>query len=147
VHDQLERTGMLGHFSDNRPARVRCVHPFVTLFEKLDAMARRYARDALQPDSFIRHYEDSAQIIRATAALPEMDLSVAALARDMLLQKDIAQLPHPDQPALTLDDPERRASIDDAYARIAPMYWGPRIPRTEACATIRTWLGAMDWTG
>ncbi len=147
VHDQLERTGMLGQFSDNRPANVRCVHPLVTLFEKLDAMSRRHVRAELQPDTFIRHYEDAAQIVRAAAALPELGMSVAALAKDMLAQKDIAELPRPDQPALTLPDPEKRAALDWAYARIAPMYWGPRIPLTEACETIRTWLGAVNWSG
>ncbi len=29
---------------DNRP-RVRCVHPLVTLIEKLDAISRRFPRD------------------------------------------------------------------------------------------------------
>lgn len=40
----------------------------VTLFEKLDAMARRYARDGMEADAFDRHYEDAAQIIRAAVS-------------------------------------------------------------------------------
>lgn len=50
VHDFLERRGQLGGYTDNRPRQVRCVHPLVTLLEKLDALARRYARDPIEPD-------------------------------------------------------------------------------------------------
>ncbi|MBU6320290.1 MAG: hypothetical protein KGS00_11615 [Alphaproteobacteria bacterium] len=27
--------------------------------------------------------------------------------------------------------------------RIAPMFWGPRIPLDEACGTLRDWVAAM----
>jgi hypothetical protein len=62
VHDTLARQGQLTDYVDNRPRAVRCVHPLVTLLEKLDALARRYARDVMEPDSFVRHYEDAAHI-------------------------------------------------------------------------------------
>jgi len=143
VHAHLDSQGMLGDYDDNRPASVRCVHPLVTLLEKLDAMARRYGRDELEPDSFVRHYEDAAQIIRAEDDLPDMELTAAALARDMLEQKDIAALPRADEPALVLASPQKRAAIDKAYAKIAPMYWAPRIPLDDACETIRAWLGKL----
>ncbi|MBI5479036.1 MAG: nucleotidyl transferase AbiEii/AbiGii toxin family protein [Deltaproteobacteria bacterium] len=147
VHAHLEQQGLLGDHEDNRPTGVRCVHPMVTLFEKLDAMARRYERDAMEPDSFVRHYEDAAQIIRAEAGLPAMGMTAMALAADMLAEKDIAALPRPDEPALVLADPHRRAAIDEAYAKIAPMFWGPRIPLDEACDTIRAWLGKLHQNG
>jgi hypothetical protein len=44
---------------------------------------------------------------------------------------------------LVLDVPEKRASVERAYARIAPMFWGPRIQLDEACATIRAWVGTL----
>jgi len=143
VHAHLEEQGLLADFVDNRPVGVRCVHPMVTLFEKLDAMARRYNRDDMEPDSFVRHYEDAAQIIRAEDRLPEMAMTAAALVDDMLGQKDIAALPHADDPALLLAAPEKRAAVERSYAKIAPMYWGPRIPLDDACETIRDWLGAL----
>lgn len=34
-------------------------------------------------------------------------------------------------------------SVERAYAKIAPMFWGKRIPLDEACATIRAWVGAL----
>ena len=36
------------------------------------------------------------------------------------------------------------ALIDKAYAKISPMFWGPRIPLDEACDTIRAWLGKLN---
>ena len=124
VHDHLAKGNMFGDYEDNRPRAVRCVHPLVTLFEKLDAMARRYRRDAMKPETFVRHFEDAAQIIRAVDALPEIGMTAHGLAREMLEQKDIAAQPSPDEPALLLADPEKRAAIVRAHAEIAPMFWG-----------------------
>jgi hypothetical protein len=140
VHDHLERRGMLDGYEDNRPAAVRCVHPLVTLLEKLDALARRYGREPPEPDSFVRHYEDAARIVRAADTLPPMETTTAALARDMLEQKDLPALPSADEPALLLADPVRREAVEKAYRKIAPMYWGARIPLDEACETIRGWI-------
>ncbi len=140
VHDYLDAQGMLDEYEDNRPRAVRCVHPLVTLFEKLDAMARRYGRDVIEADTFVRHYEDAARIIRAIDELPAIEMSVAELAQDMVAKKDVRALPSPDEPAIRLDDPDKREAIEKAYTTIAPMFWGPRIPLDEACAVIRSWL-------
>ncbi len=142
VHDHLARLGMSGHYVDNRPQAVRCVHPIVTLLEKLDALSRRYSREVLEPDAFVRHYEDAARIIQALDRLPPIETSALTLAEDMLAEKSIVALPAADDPSLVLDDPEKRASVERAYAGIAPMYWGPRIPLDEARAIIREWVGA-----
>jgi hypothetical protein len=140
VHDYLHTQGMLGDYDENRPRSVRCVHPLVTLLEKLDAIARRYERDPMEADAFVRHYEDAAQIIRAVEKLPDTELSVVELAQDMVATNDIRALPSPDEAALQLADPDKRQTIDSAYTRIAPMFWGPRIPLDEACSEIRAWL-------
>lgn len=143
VHDHLARLGVSDDYADNRPRAVRCVHPVVTLLEKLDALSRRYNRHVVEPDAFVRHYEDSARIIRALDRLPPIETSALALAEDMLADKSIAALPSGDDPSLVLDDPEKRASVERAYSKIAPMFWGPRIPLKEACATIREWVGTL----
>lgn len=142
VHDHLERHAMLGDYLDNRPRAVRCVHPVVTLLEKLDALARRYNREVIEPNGFVRHYEDAARIIEALDRLPAT--ATSALTADMLARKDIAALPRADDPSLRLDGPKKRVSVERAYAQIAPMFWGPRIPLGDACATIRAWVGALD---
>jgi hypothetical protein len=140
VHAHLDHMGKLAGYDDNRPASVRCVHPLVTLLEKLDAVRRRYGRADASPDGFVRHYEDAAQIVRAEGELPELEMSVRSLAEDMLEQGDIGALPAADDPALVLAERERRAAVERAYARVAPMYWGPRIPLDEARETLRGWL-------
>jgi hypothetical protein len=141
VHDYLAANGLLAGFDDNRPASVRCVHPLVTLFDKLDAMARRYARDVIEADAFVRHYEDVAQIVRAADDLPEAGMAAAELAQDMLREGDITTVPTSDEPALTLLDAGKREAIEAAYEKVAPMFWGPRIPLDDACSDIREWLG------
>jgi hypothetical protein len=143
VHDFLAREGQLADYVDNRPRAVRCVHPLVTLLEKLDALARRYARDVMEPDSFVRHYEDAAHIIRAASRLPAIQQTARELADEMVQKKDIASLPRADEPALLLANATRRAQVVRAYERIAPMFWGARIPLDEACATVRGWVGVM----
>jgi hypothetical protein len=140
VHDWLEGRDQLGNYTDNRPRAVRCVHPLVTLLEKLDALSRRYAREKLEPDGFARHYEDAAHIIRSLASLPAVAQSPRALADEMLGEKALAAIPIPDEPALMLDDAARRTAVELALARIQGMFWGPRIPVDEACATIREWV-------
>jgi hypothetical protein len=140
VHDYLEREHMMDEYLDNRPTAVRCVHPLVTLLEKLDALSRRFVRDQMESDSFVRHYEDAAQIVRSVDGLPVTEMTTMALAHDMLEQKDIAALPNPDDLSLVLSDASKRADIENAYEKISPMFWGPRIPLDKACAIVRAWL-------
>mgnify|MGYP002619570175 CR=1 FL=1 len=146
VHDHLAQLGMTDDYVDNRPRTVRCVHPIVTLLEKLDALSRRYNRQAIEADGFVRHYEDAARIIRALDRLPPIDTSALALAEDMLAEKGIAALPSADDPSLVLDEPDKRVSVERAYEKIAPMFWGPRIALDEACAMIREWVAAVRVT-
>lgn len=143
VHQHLDRIGMIGEFIDNRPVAVRCVHPLVTLLEKLDALSRRYGRDTIEADGFVRHYEDAARIVRALASLPPSEIPARALADDMVAKNDVAALPSADDQSLVLANPVKRAVVAQAYARIAPMFWGPRIPLDEACRTLREWVTAM----
>ncbi len=143
VHDHLISLGLLGEFTHNRPHAVRCVHPLVTLIEKLDALSRRYGRETVEADAFVRHYEDAARIVRALDRLPPIELPARSLAADMLAQKGVAALPSADDPSLSLADPMKRAAVEQAYARIAPMFWGPRISLDEACLTIREWVSTL----
>ncbi|HYN40774.1 MAG TPA: nucleotidyl transferase AbiEii/AbiGii toxin family protein, partial [Thermoanaerobaculia bacterium] len=70
VHRELERIGRLAEYTDNRPRRVRCLHPLVTLLEKLDAISRRAPHGGADPAVFARHFEDAARIIQAADELP-----------------------------------------------------------------------------
>lgn len=142
VHDELARQGQLAGVLDNRPRQVRCIHPLVTLLEKLDALGKRAMADAVEPATFVRHVEDAARIALAAGSLPPLDgyPDVRALADEMLAQKQIVALPRADAPAFAPDGSERWRAIARGYDSITPMYWGQRMPLDEACAAIRAWL-------
>ena len=142
IHDELGELGQLATFDDNRPMGVRCVHPLVTLIEKLDAVRRRVPRGDVAPAAFVRHFEDAARIVSAEGGLPALEgyESPRALAEEMLVQRQIAAIPSPGDVAVNPDAGERFAEIRRAHEAIAPMFWGPRIALDEACGTIREWV-------
>lgn len=143
VHEHLARVGMLGDFIDNRPLAVRCVHPIVTLLEKLEALSRRYGREQFEPDGFVRHYEDAARIVLALDRLPSSSVAIRDLMAEMVSQKDITTPPNASDPSLLLDHPAKRELVQRAYTRIAPMFWGPRISLDAACGILRDWISEV----
>ncbi len=142
IHEELGALGQIGTFDDNRPKAVRCVHPLVTLIEKLDALRRRVPRGDVAPAAFVRHFEDAAHIIAAEDELPALEgyESPRALAEDMLAQRQVAAIPTAVDAAFNPDAGPRFAEIRRAHEAIAPMFWGPRIGLDAACATIRVWV-------
>ena len=142
VHDFLAANNQLSDFIDNRPRAVRCVHPVVTLLEKLDALMKRAPRLDRQPATFVRHFEDAARIASLAESLPPLDgyPSVRALAEEMLDSKQIAGLPDLSHPAFNPDDSERWDSIRNSLRALQPIYWGARLPVEDACATLRSWI-------
>jgi Nucleotidyl transferase AbiEii toxin, Type IV TA system len=142
IHEELDTLGQLHAFEDNRPRAVRCVHPVVTLIEKLDALHRRVPRGDLPPATFVRHFEDAAHIIAGEADLPALEgyESPRALADEMVARRQVAALPEPGDPAFSPDDSKRFEEIRRAHLAIAPMFWGPRIGIDESCSAIRRWI-------
>jgi hypothetical protein len=145
VHEALLARGQLGSFLDNRAHGVRCVHPLVTLLEKLDAIGRRHPRPDAPAATFVRHYEDAARIIRSQHALPPLAgyPDVRALAAEMLDQRQLSRLPAADDPAFALGAGARSDELRRAHEVIAPMFWGARIGLEEACAEIRGWASTL----
>lgn len=142
VHDRLSNQNQSGDFSDNRPKGVRCVHPLVTLLEKLDAMRKRFPDEKKEPASFVRHYEDAARIIAAANRLPPLMgyEDSQSLAEEMVTQNQIVALPASSDPSLIPTEEPRWESLRSAHAAIGHMFWGPRVPLEDACATIRAWV-------
>jgi hypothetical protein len=142
VHDVVEASGQLAAFVDNRPRGVRCVHPLVTLLEKLDAISRRFPRDDLNAASFVRHYEDAAHIIRESEKLPRLYGygSVRALADEMLAEKQLRSVPVSHDPAFVLANGRRTDELHRAHQAIAGMFWGERIPLAETGEAMRSWI-------
>ena len=144
VHEYLVETDRLREYQDNRPRAVRCVHPLVTLIEKLDNLHSRVPRADIDPATFVRHFEDAARIINAEAGLRALAdyADTSALVDEMLAERQIRQRPASDDPAFTLRDDPRWRAIQGAHAAITPMFWGERIDLDAACATIRGWIAA-----
>jgi Nucleotidyl transferase AbiEii toxin, Type IV TA system len=144
VHEELKTREQLAEFTDNRPRNVRCVHPLVTLVEKLDALRHKVPNASCEASGFVRHFEDSARIIQAEEELPPLGEGypdVRILAQEMLAQKQIRELAGPANEAFALADGERTDSIRGAFRAIGGLYWGPRMTLDDACRSIRDWLG------
>jgi hypothetical protein len=139
VHDWLEKTGQLAGYRDNRPGGVRCVHPMVTLLEKLDAISRRFARTPMVPATFVRHYEDAAAIIASKSLLPLEGMTVRELAEEMTEKKQIVAVPRSDDPAFGIASSDALAVLRRAHGALSAMYWGPRRTVEACCDLIRQW--------
>lgn len=141
VHDHLEASGQLADYRSNRHESVRCLHPIVTLIEKIEAIARRFP--SADPAGFIRHYEDAARIIEKESQLPRLQDGIGDLIDTLLKDRTIRRFPDADDPAFTLVDPELRKTLERAHAAIAPMFWGERLSLNHAAGTIRAWLARV----
>lgn len=142
VHDELDRLAVCDQFQDNRPPPVHCVHPAVTLLEKLDAITRRWPRADLGGRAFVRHYEDAASIIAALPTLPPVPGGLDALIAEMLEDRQLRALPRAQDPAFQLPSGERTDDVTAAWVEIAPLYWGRRVTLVDAAASIREWVAA-----
>ncbi|MCC7139147.1 MAG: nucleotidyl transferase AbiEii/AbiGii toxin family protein [Planctomycetes bacterium] len=142
VHDHLAQAGLLAAYDDNRPRAVRCVHPLVTLLEKLDALARKAPRADAEAATYVRHYEDAARIIRALGALPPLPEhgDVRTLAAEMTAQRQLARVPVADDVAFEPSRLGHARQLHRAYVEVGPMFWGPRLSLDEAGTTIRGWI-------
>lgn len=144
IHEGLVKRSQLAAYTDNRATDVNCVHPWVTVLEKLEALQKRVPKEGREPASFVRHFEDSARVIKAASNLPPLPdyPSLEALAADMLAKKHLAAIPRATDEAFRPTTSERWRAIGATHAAIAPMFWGPRMSLEESCDIIRTWLAA-----
>jgi len=142
VHEYVAAASLMAEYRDNRPCTVRCVHPLVTLLEKLDALSRRASSADADAAAYVRHYEDAAHIARrfdSLAALPDYP-DVRTLAEEMYVEHQLRKLPAPDDPAFDPASLPHARAVLQAYEAITPMFWGPRIAIHEACDSIRDWI-------
>ena len=145
LHDHAVSVGALDGLVDNRPPPVRCIHPLVTLLEKLDAMMRRWDRDDLDPVVFVRHWEDVAAVITALPTLPACPTAAVELTMEMLAARQVRERPRADHPAFALRPGARTDALLAGHRAIAGMFYGDRPRRSiqECNEVIRTWLDAQ----
>jgi len=139
VHDHLQVQGLAEEFEPNRPTRLRCIHPMVTLLEKLDAIGRRFEAGT-DPAQYVRHFEDAAHIILAEPNLPRLDGSAKELVGEMHAQRQVRKIPEATDAAFLPEDGEAWDAIRQAYQAISPMFWGKRMELEDAAGTIRAWI-------
>lgn len=143
VHDGLARRGMNSDFEDNRPRALDCVHPLVTLIEKLDAIGRKFDRSDVDAAKFVRHYEDAARIIENLPSIAPPEQTAKELVREMCAQNEIKALMAFGAPAIAFDKSARWNELRAAYADTNVLYFGPQLGLGRACNMIRNWLETM----
>jgi hypothetical protein len=145
VQEYLQAKGMSEIFTDHSVHGLRCVHPCVTLLEKLDAIHRRFAEDALPASTFVRHYEDAARIIMQFDTLSPLDgyQTAEELALEMCREKQLRQVPSLLDPAFKPDEGTRWKEIHRAHDQLGPIFWGERVSLGKACDEIRNWVKKM----
>ena len=113
--------------------------PHVTLLEKIEAITRRFQRKPIQPETFVRHFEDAYHIIEESG-LPEVE-RLRALRDEMVEVGDLQAPSDPADPALAYDsDLEVWAQIEQAWSDAAGLFSGDRIPLKDCTERIRTFL-------
>jgi Nucleotidyl transferase AbiEii toxin, Type IV TA system len=140
VHDEIDARSAWAGLVDNRPPPVHCVHPAVTLLEKIDAISRRWTRGDLPARSFVRHYEDAARIVGALPTLPPVPGGLDILVAEMIAERQLRLRPSVDDPALVLAPGERTDEVRAAWEDLRPLFWGERVALHECCAQLRGWI-------
>ena len=145
VHERMGREANPGRFQPNQVLALDCVHPLVTLVEKLDAICRRFTRADLEAKTFVRHYEDAVHITRSMALLPPMgDFNcIEDLFLDLLRLNQIREIPDAQSPALIPDGSARWIELTRAHGQIQPLFWSSRISLADATREIRTFLASL----
>ena len=141
VHEHVHDASPSAEYKANLPKRVRCLHPLVTLVEKLEVICRRYDKKS-KPATFIRHYEDAARIIERADKLPNLERDVGEVVAEMLDAGDLrTALPSPAHPAFqTTNESEQQEALRLEFASLDPLYWGDRMSLEDCCERIRRWL-------
>jgi hypothetical protein len=137
LHEHVIEVGLLQQYVDNRPAGMNCVHPFVTMMDKLESVVKRYARAELVPEEFIRHYEDLVHLIASVDEFPPL---TSETREEVIVNCLRGREIRPDDAAFVLDDADRRSELQAAYRDIESMFWGTRIPLEDCCKRIAKWL-------
>lgn len=146
VHERIGREARPDRFQANQVLALDCVHPMVTLVEKLDAICRRFSRADLEAKTFVRHYEDAVHIIRSMGGMPPLDgfNHIEDLILDLFRLNQIREVPNPQSQALNPDGSARWIELNRAHAEIQPLFWGSRISLRDASYEIRTFLGGLE---
>jgi hypothetical protein len=141
VHDELDQREPSVGYEDNRPS-VPCVHPLVTLLEKLDVLESVVPDSAVPAAQFVRHFDDAARIVSSVAQLPPLAgySSVFELASDMRADGQLRALPSSMHEAFHPDTSARWQDIRRAHEVIAARSREAQTSLEDACQAVRSWI-------
>jgi hypothetical protein len=141
VHDELDQRRPGRHYEDNRPD-VPCVHPLVTLLEKLAVLESVVPDSSVPAAQFVRHFEDAARIVSSVDQLPALTgySSIFELASDMRADRQLRSLPSSMHDAFQPDHSARWQDIRSAHELTAAKSRGPQLSLDEVCQTLRSWI-------
>jgi hypothetical protein len=142
VHDWIVRNVPNLGVVDNRPQAARCTHPWVTCLKTLEAIDRKFERGNAAA-TFVRHYRDVAQILRAAKRLPRLARALPYLA-EQLRREDRKIMPSHSAACFRPDATDRFAAVRAVNKATGAMYWGERIPLDDACQEIRAFLRMLS---
>lgn len=129
VHEFLDKHGM--SFPGSIP-KVKCVHPAVTLFEKIDAINRRLSSPhQVKAETFIRHFEDCHAIIRVLTS-NQYPVDLHDLYSKMKATKDIRFDHHKFPQIQSKIGDDLRLSLEKAWGNLEGMHFGQR-QTIESC--------------
>lgn len=143
LHEFVDTQGRLGsEFIANLPGDVHCVSPLVTLLEKIEAIARRFAREPITPPTFVRHFEDVYHIL-ASLSPGDMD-RIRGIRAEMLEAGDLRHPPDPGDAAWAYDGGlETWARIEQAWDDSSGLFWGQRVAVQDCATRIRSFLADL----
>ncbi len=129
VHEFLDKHGM--SFPGSIP-KVKCIHPAVTLFEKIDAINRRLSSpNKVKAETYIRHFEDCYAIIKVLSN-NEYPVDLHDLYSKMKATKDI-RFDRNEFPQIQSKIGEDvRFSLEKAWENLEEMHFGQR-HKIESC--------------
>lgn len=140
LHEFVETRGRLGNeFIANLPGDVHCVSPLVTVLEKIEAISRRFAREPIEPPTFVRHFEDVYHILDSLSP-SDMD-RIREIRAQMLDAGDLRYPLNPDDAVWAYDGAlEVWRETEQAWEDAAGLFWGPRVAVQDCVARIRSFL-------
>jgi hypothetical protein len=143
LHELVEEQGRLGiDFIANLPGDVHCVSPHVTLLEKIEAITRRFAREPLDPPTFVRHFEDVYHILDSLSR-QDMD-RIRQLRLDMFAAGELRRPTGPEDVAWAYDGAvEVWARIERAWEETSGLFWGERVAVRDCVSSIRSFLTSL----
>ena len=137
VHQVLGTKGKPGRYIQNRLSSIPCVHPLVTLIEKLDLISDAFQAER-DPAEYAHHYIHVMRILQKEEALPPLAQG-HDLVRTMYREGWIRRMPFAEDPAFNPSNESPWPEIRRAVSSVAEMLWAGPNEVGLITASIRVW--------